>query len=89
MTTATISAPFALRPRGYSVSYHPGEVNHCPGCGRQHWIVGRMVAECAFCGTALSLMHVHGYGAVQRYATRAQPLHAPAAAPAAPLPAPA
>ena len=31
------------------------EVNHCPGCGRSHWYVGRLSAECGFCGTALPL----------------------------------
>lgn len=39
--------------RGYFAIYRHGEVNHCPGCGRSHWEVGRSSAECAFCGTAL------------------------------------
>jgi hypothetical protein len=30
-------------------------VNHCPGCGRTQWLIGRMSAECAFCSTALPL----------------------------------
>lgn len=58
--------PTPWRQHGYAISYHSGETNHCPGCGRQNWIVGRLMAECAFCGTALTLMHVHGYGATQR-----------------------
>ena len=41
--------------RGLVVQYHAGEVNHCPGCGRRAWHVGRLSAECAFCGTALPL----------------------------------
>jgi hypothetical protein len=41
--------------RGYHVVYREHEVNHCPGCGRTHWIIGRMSAECAFCATALPL----------------------------------
>ncbi len=41
--------------RGYHVVYRPWEVNHCPGCGRSHWLVGRLSAECAFCATALPL----------------------------------
>jgi hypothetical protein len=41
--------------RGYHAVYRPGEVNHCPGCGRGHWIVGRLLAECGFCATALPL----------------------------------
>ena len=41
--------------RGYHVVYREHEVNHCPGCGRTHWLIGRMSAECAFCTTALPL----------------------------------
>jgi hypothetical protein len=50
-------APFAHDPalRGYHAAYRENQVNHCPGCGRSHWYVGRMSAECGFCGTALPL----------------------------------
>ena len=41
--------------RGYHGVYREHDVNHCPGCGRTHWIIGRMSAECAFCATALPL----------------------------------
>jgi hypothetical protein len=41
--------------RGYHVAYREDEVNHCPGCGRSHWHIGRISAECGFCGTALPL----------------------------------
>ena len=41
--------------RGYHIVYREHEANHCPGCGRTHWYVGRILAECAFCGTALPL----------------------------------
>ena len=41
--------------RGYHAVYRENEVNHCPGCGRTHWLIGRMSAECAFCTTALPL----------------------------------
>lgn len=41
--------------RGYSIVYHEGEPNRCPGCGQSQWIVGRSSAECAFCATALPL----------------------------------
>lgn len=41
--------------RGYHAVYRENEVNHCPGCGRTHWLVGRLSAECAFCSTALPL----------------------------------
>lgn len=62
---------------GYAIGYHSGETNHCPGCGRQNWIVGRLMAECAFCGTALMLMHVHGYGATQRICRQGTPQEFP------------
>jgi hypothetical protein len=41
--------------RGYHAVYRENEVNHCPGCGRTHWFVGRTLAECGFCATALPL----------------------------------
>ncbi|OAN53295.1 hypothetical protein [Sphingobium sp. TCM1] len=50
--------------RGFIPLYHSGETNRCPACTRQHWIVGRMVAECAFCGTALPLEQFSTYGGV-------------------------
>ena len=30
--------------RGYHAVYREHEVNHCPGCGRTHWLIGRMSA---------------------------------------------
>lgn len=46
----------ATPPGGhYVVSYHPGTVNHCPGCAGTHWFVGRESAQCAICETALPL----------------------------------
>ena len=41
--------------RGFLPLYHQGERNRCPGCGRSHWYVGRLSAECGFCGTAVAL----------------------------------
>jgi uncharacterized protein (DUF983 family) len=41
--------------RGFQLLYHPGETNRCPGCGRSHWYVGRISAECGFCSTAIAL----------------------------------
>ncbi len=49
--------------RGYSVVYRENEVNHCPGCGRTHWYVGRVSAECGFCATALPLVAATSRGA--------------------------
>ena len=50
--------------RGYHVAYRANEVNHCPGCGRSHWYIGRISAECSFCSTALPLA---GNGGADRY----------------------
>jgi hypothetical protein len=47
--------PFNVSARGYHAVYREHEANHCPGCGRTHWIIGRLLAECAFCSTALPL----------------------------------
>jgi hypothetical protein len=41
--------------RGHHVVYRAQETNRCPGCGRSNWHVGRLTAECAFCGAAVVL----------------------------------
>lgn len=48
-----------LSARGYQVLFRPNEPNHCPGCGRSQWYVGRITAECVFCQTALPLADSH------------------------------
>ncbi len=48
--------------RGYHAVYRDNEVNHCPGCGRTHWFLGRILAECAFCSTALPLQESLRHG---------------------------
>lgn len=55
--------------RGYQLLYRSGEVNHCPACGRAHWYVGRLSAECAFCSTAVALADtgMTGVGVLHRY----------------------
>jgi len=53
------SNSFDPAARGYHAVYREHEVNHCPGCGRTQWIVGRKSAECAFCATALPLAAPH------------------------------
>lgn len=47
---------FNQRRAGYRIAYRPGEANHCPGCSKTQWIVGRLTAECAFCATALPIV---------------------------------
>jgi len=51
----SIRPAFAIGRSGYRIAYHSHEVNHCPGCGKSHWLMGRMTAECAYCATALPL----------------------------------
>jgi hypothetical protein len=53
-----MSAPafIGLNPeRGYLILYRQEERNACPGCGKSNWLIGRVSAECAFCGTAIPL----------------------------------
>lgn len=47
----------SLLCHGYTPVYHLNEVNRCPGCDMSQWLIGRVTAECAFCGTALPLEH--------------------------------
>jgi PilZ domain len=44
-----------LAKRGHHIVYRANASNHCPGCGRSHWYIGRVSAECGFCGTAVPL----------------------------------
>jgi len=53
--TPTLAARLSLRQNGYVIVYHADTVNHCPSCGKSHWWVGRITAQCAFCATALPL----------------------------------
>ena len=41
--------------RGYAFLYRPEVPNYCPGCSKTNSLVGRHVAECAFCGAILPL----------------------------------
>jgi hypothetical protein len=44
-----------LAKRGHHIVYRANEANRCPGCGRSHWYIGRVSAECGFCGAAVPL----------------------------------
>lgn len=55
-------ARMPLRGNGYVQIYRSGEINHCPGCGMSQWIIGRIMAECAFCATAVPLQHTDPKG---------------------------
>src|SRR5437764_8471050 len=52
---ATPSFAATLANRGHHIVYRANSDNHCPGCGRSHWHIGRITAECGFCGTAVPL----------------------------------
>jgi hypothetical protein len=52
---ATPSFAASLAQRGHHIVYRVNADNHCPGCGRSHWYIGRVSAECGFCGTAIPL----------------------------------
>ena len=49
---APASFAAGLAQRGHHIVYRANSSNHCPGCGRSHWYIGRVSAECGFCGTA-------------------------------------
>jgi hypothetical protein len=57
---ASDSFAAALAQRGHHVIYRANEANRCPGCGRSHWYIGRISAECGFCGTAVPLAETSG-----------------------------
>ena len=86
MTMSTIPTLSDLRmthdpaARGYHAVYREHQVNHCPGCARTHWLIGRTSAECAFCATALPLagasMRSHSSPAVIVHRNRAAPAFA-------------
>ena len=63
-----------LAMRGYHVVYREGQSNHCPGCGHSHWYIGRLSAECGFCGTALPLAEATARGAAGLSRGHSQPV---------------
>ena len=75
MATIIDSARAQFNPssRGYHAVYRDNEVNHCPGCGRTHWYLGRMLAECAFCSTALPLQESYRQSAAAPMFRRSRP----------------
>ena len=52
---ASPSFAAGLAKRGHHIVYRSDGANHCPGCGRSQWYIGRVSAECGFCGTAVPL----------------------------------
>jgi hypothetical protein len=68
-TTAVNGAGTEFR-LAYIPLYRDDEANRCLGCGRQHWIIGRMTAECGYCGTALPLERFSTWSAAPRIERR-------------------
>ena len=66
---ATPSFAAGLAQRGHHIVYRANESNHCPGCGRSHWYIGRISAECGFCGTAVPLAETSRHEAIARPAS--------------------
>lgn len=62
LTSSQVTQPYNPAVRGYHVVYRENAVNHCPGCGRSHWLIGRLLAECGFCGTAMPLSESYAHG---------------------------
>jgi len=59
----------SLAKRGHHIVYRANEPNRCPGCGRSQWYIGRVSAECSFCGTAVPLAEASRHEATPRSAT--------------------
>ncbi len=61
LASDTAAAPRAGRPvigsalLAVKTCYRAQGANVCPDCGHSSWLVGRKVAECAVCATALPL----------------------------------
>jgi hypothetical protein len=62
-----------LAQRGHHIVYRANADNHCPGCGRSHWYIGRFSAECGFCGTAVPLAEARFDDAGPAANTRSRP----------------
>lgn len=69
-----MTMPAASAPGDTALStsaYRPGRPTPCPSCGERRWLVGRVMAECAGCETALPLERGYrgwtGAGAFQRH----------------------
>lgn len=75
MLTTNGSRTYDPARRGYHAVYRENAVNHCPGCGRTHWLIGRMLAECGFCGTALPLCESYFRASSASVCHRGAPLH--------------
>jgi len=70
---SSIAKGFDPARRGYQFVYRDNETNRCPGCGRTHWYIGRLLAECGFCGTAIPLAESFRQPPAAVFITRSRP----------------
>ena len=63
---------------GARVPFRAGGVNRCTDCGSSQWLVGRRLAECGGCGSAVPLADVKFQGA-NKFHARSGWLRSPAA----------
>ena len=66
----------SLAQRGHHIVYRANASNHCPGCGHSNWYIGRISAECGFCGTAVPLAEARADQPVARSASARRAAHA-------------
>ena len=71
---AAASFAAGLAKRGHHIVYRANESNHCPGCGRSQWYIGRISAECGFCGTAVPLAETSRHEASSRPSSGTRPV---------------
>lgn len=69
-SAAPKAKPFTASPHAYLPLYRGDEPNHCPGCGGQQWIIGRMTAECGRCASAIPLERFSTWTAAPRVECR-------------------
>ena len=65
---AAPATAFGTKARAFVPSYWMDRLNSCPACSRSNWWVGRMSAECGFCGTTLPIAAANGALPVQKAA---------------------
>lgn len=52
------------------LTYKPGTLTHCPTCAGTQWLVGRTMAQCAYCDTAMPLLHISAGASAPLFVSR-------------------
>ena len=66
-----LHSPIVLGKTGYRPSYRVDDVTRCPGCSGAQWLVGRITAECAYCGAALPIAEGYSVRKLAQHVTLA------------------